>query len=74
MRLQLRYELECGVCKQAAFGSGNPDAAVEIALFGHAAFAVCPCCRQEVVNHRDKNYRRRARRWALKLRGKPVSK
>jgi len=40
--------------------------AVMVELFGKVAYAVCCCCRQEVHDHHDANYRRRWRRWVRK--------
>ena len=53
----------CGLCRQVINPEDQKSAEQGVALFGRAAYATCPCCRQEVLDHRDRNYRARARRW-----------
>jgi hypothetical protein len=52
------------VCRN--FISHRGDDITMVALLGAVAFAQCPCCSQEVLEHKDKNYRARARRWIRK--------
>lgn len=51
----------CSVCRQATI---NLRRRVEQE---GAVYVVCPRCRQEVDDHRDRNYRARARRWLRML-------
>lgn len=64
MQRSLRQEQECSVCRN--FISHRGDDITMVALLGAVAFAQCPCCSQEVLEHKDKNYRARARRWIRK--------
>ena len=54
----------CGLCRQNISPSRQESAEQGVALFGRAAYATCLSCRQEVADHRDRNYRARVRRWA----------
>lgn len=66
----LRMECTCSVCRQAMDEERSAQTAITVALFGRAAYAICCCCRQEVEDRKDPNYRKRWKRWAKKLAGK----
>ena len=61
--ISIRQTLKCSVCEQLMDGEAANAMDVIVTLFGARAFAVCPCCRQEVTRFRDRYYRRRARAW-----------
>ena len=69
MRCTLRQTLEltCSVCGQAMGEEKARKLEPAMITFGHAAYAICCCCRQEVLDRKDRNYRCRWRRWAKKL-------
>jgi hypothetical protein len=53
----------CSVCKQY-IDDEHFHATQEVKIvFGAAAYAVCPCCGQSVIDHTHKPYRRRADKW-----------
>lgn len=60
--LAQRLEQVCTVCRRAiaAYVSAQ-NRANALALGG--PYAVCPCCHQLAPDPKDRNYRRRARRW-----------
>jgi len=60
--------LECAVCRQYVSSRRQTETAHAVALLGCAPYAGCPACRQEVDDHKDRNYRARARRWNKKVR------
>ena len=60
MSFRLTFELLCKVCEQEITRKKQGDTAACVALFGAARYAVCPCCRQEVKEHDDEEYRSRA--------------
>jgi len=63
MRLRLTQALECALCRQLVLAERQSKDAMEWAMLGFAAYAVCPSCGLTVADHRDRNYRRRVRRW-----------
>lgn len=65
--LTQRLELECTVC-----GQFHRSETVEAKLFGYTNFAVCPCCGQEVPNHQDAEYQKRALLWINRKRKSPA--
>ncbi|TSC78734.1 MAG: hypothetical protein G01um101429_690 [Parcubacteria group bacterium Gr01-1014_29] len=68
MTLTLTLVLTCTLCRQQI---GNSEATRQlIDLLGFENFALCPKCSTLVPeDERDKNYRRRARRWVRKTKG-----
>lgn len=64
--MSMRQIVECGVCREDFFRP-DPDA-FEAALCGAVAYKICPCCKKTVGDFKDRNYRRRARRWIAKMR------
>ncbi len=60
-RLLQRLEQVCSVCRQAITHEGVRAGRIVDLLA--LPFAVCPCCRQPAPAPKDRNYRRRARRW-----------
>lgn len=60
MRLALLQSLTCEVCEQNLDDRRRFVTQINANLFGAAAYAVCPCCGQEVENQTGA-YRRRAR-------------
>jgi hypothetical protein len=65
----LRQRLECSVCQQTIEGEKVRSGEINGVLFGHAPYAICCCCHQEVHpdDAKDRNYRARWRRWYRKL-------
>jgi len=62
MRLALLQSLTCEVCDQNLDDRRRHTTRIATKLFGAAAYAVCPCCGQEVApQHQTGAYRRRAR-------------
>ena len=54
---------QCSVCKQY-IDDEHFHATQEVRIvFGAAAYAVCPCCQQDVPDHKGRTYRRRADKW-----------
>jgi len=66
--MRLRQTFTCRVCRQEPDQDARQAAAVVAALFGAARYALCICCKFEVRDHGDRNYRARWRRWALRGR------
>jgi hypothetical protein len=64
--MTMRMAMVCSVCGNER-GTPDPDA-FEAMLVGAAAFKFCPCCGHSVSDFKDRNYRRRARRWIAKHR------
>lgn len=65
---RLVLNLVCKVCQQTIDFEGAAETQKIAALFGRKAYAVCPSCGQEAVDHHDRNYRQRVRRF-LKRHG-----
>ncbi len=63
MRFEMRHAHKCDVCQQFRDEDRAHATAVEVALFGRSAYAVCACCGQEPPDHRNQAYRRRFRAW-----------
>ncbi len=68
MTLTLTLELLCTVCRQRI---GNSEETTQIIdMLGFENYAVCPKCATLVPEEeRNKNYRRRIRRWLKKRKG-----
>lgn len=64
----LRTLQSCRVCLQYRDEDEAKRAAVEVALFGRGAYAVCPSCGQKADDAHDRNYRRRVRRFLTSRR------
>ena len=63
---------ECRVCRQGINQATQGRTALDLAMFGAKALAVCPSCGQE-ADKSDHNYRRRATRWLRKRPSPAVS-
>jgi len=59
MSLQLQQVLRCSVCGQIRDEDQAAHDAVDVALFGAVAYAVCPGCGLVVQDHEDPEYRAR---------------
>lgn len=64
---RLRMVRECSVCRQEMNEERARKEQIVAAIFGNAAYAVCCCCGQQVLDRKDRNYRYRWRRWARKI-------
>lgn len=72
MGMSLRLAQTCSVCRQEIDRQVQQDVAVAVKLFGAAGYAVCPCCRQEVRDHTEPKYRRRVRRYLMRIKQPPT--
>ncbi len=63
----LRQRMECSVCGQEITDEDVRSGELCGVVFGHAPYAICCCCHQEVTETKDRNYRARWRRWYRRL-------
>lgn len=66
-RLRQVQMQECSVCKQLIFEQRQHETGQLNIVFGSAEYAVCPCCKQAVSDHKERRYQHRAEQWIRKV-------
>lgn len=70
VQLRVALGLTCTVCLQVRCCDDENTTPTEVALFGTInRYVMCPCCRREIRDHTDEDYRRRVRGWLYEHEG-----